>query len=75
MLFELPVQKQPESIRRRAARSTRRHQRVVNRRRELVTAPAQGLYLVDVAYPAVYQLPPTPYGPLLLAGSCAAPAD
>ena len=46
-----------------------------DRTRAAATAPAQGLYLVDVAYPAVYQLPPTPYGPLLLAGSCAAPAD
>lgn len=32
------------------------------------TAPAQGLYLVDVIYPARFGLPPTPPGPLLLAG-------
>ena len=30
------------------------------------TAPADGLYLVDVRYPARFELPPTPYGPLLL---------
>lgn len=30
------------------------------------TAPAGGLYLVDVTYPAHYGLPGTPYGPLLL---------
>jgi tRNA pseudouridine38-40 synthase len=34
------------------------------------TAPADGLYLVDVEYPARYYLPPTPYGPLLLSGCC-----
>ena len=33
------------------------------------TAPAAGLYLVDVEYPARYLLPVTPYGPLLLSGS------
>lgn len=30
------------------------------------TAPAEGLYLVDVGYPAHFGLPPTPYGPLVL---------
>jgi tRNA pseudouridine38-40 synthase len=30
------------------------------------TAPADGLYLVDVEYPEEFCLPPTPYGPLLL---------
>lgn len=30
------------------------------------TAPARGLYLVDVEYPASFALPPTPYGPVLL---------
>lgn len=30
------------------------------------TAPADGLYLVDVEYPAHFGLPPTPYGPMLL---------
>ena len=30
------------------------------------TAPAHGLYLVEVDYPEHYGLPPTPYGPLLL---------
>jgi tRNA pseudouridine38-40 synthase len=33
------------------------------------TAPAAGLYLVDVAYSAQYPLPVTPYGPLLLGQS------
>jgi tRNA pseudouridine38-40 synthase len=32
------------------------------------TAPASGLYLVDVEYPKKYTLPPTPCGPLLLSG-------
>ena len=31
------------------------------------TAPADGLYLVDVEYPARFALPVTPYGPLMLA--------
>ena len=30
------------------------------------TAPADGLYLVDVEYPDHFGLPPSPYGPLLL---------
>ncbi len=30
------------------------------------TAPAAGLYLVEVVYPPQYKLPATPYGPLLL---------
>lgn len=30
------------------------------------TAPACGLYLVDVEYPTEFALPPTPFGPLLL---------
>ncbi len=30
------------------------------------TAPADGLYLVEVEYPAQYGLPVTPYGPLML---------
>jgi tRNA pseudouridine38-40 synthase len=30
------------------------------------TAPASGLYLVDVEYPAQFGLPLTPYGPMLL---------
>jgi tRNA pseudouridine38-40 synthase len=33
------------------------------------TAPADGLYLVDVEYPARFRLPSTPYGPLLLGAS------
>jgi tRNA pseudouridine38-40 synthase len=32
------------------------------------TAPPDGLYLVEVRYPTRYDLPPTPHGPLLLAG-------
>jgi tRNA pseudouridine38-40 synthase len=32
------------------------------------TAPPDGLYLVEVRYPPQYDLPPTPHGPLLLAG-------
>jgi tRNA pseudouridine38-40 synthase len=32
------------------------------------TAEPDGLYLVDVEYPPEFVLPPTPYGPLLLAG-------
>ena len=32
------------------------------------TAPAEGLYLVDVLYPERFGLPPTPPGPLLLTG-------
>lgn len=31
------------------------------------TAPADGLYLVDVEYPAHFGLPRTPYGPIMLA--------
>jgi tRNA pseudouridine38-40 synthase len=30
------------------------------------TAPAEGLYLVDVAYPAHFKLPDTPPGPFIL---------
>jgi tRNA pseudouridine38-40 synthase len=30
------------------------------------TAPASGLYLVDVQYPPHYTLPQTPYGPMLI---------
>ncbi len=30
------------------------------------TAPASGLYLVDVGYPPHFRLPATPYGPMLL---------
>lgn len=30
------------------------------------TAPPDGLYLVDVEYPALFALPRTPYGPMLL---------
>lgn len=30
------------------------------------TAPADGLYLVEVEYPAQFALPATPYGPLFL---------
>lgn len=33
------------------------------------TAPADGLYLVEVIYPDHYGLPATPYGPLLLAAN------
>jgi tRNA pseudouridine38-40 synthase len=29
------------------------------------TAPADGLYLSEVEYPAQYQFPPTPLGPML----------
>jgi tRNA pseudouridine38-40 synthase len=32
------------------------------------TAPAAGLYLVRVAYPAIFNLPETPDGPTLLTG-------
>lgn len=39
-----------------------------DRRLAADTAPSDGLYLVDVEYPLEYGLPPTPYGPLLLAG-------
>ncbi|RLQ22881.1 tRNA pseudouridine(38-40) synthase TruA [Seongchinamella sediminis] len=37
------------------------------------TAPPDGLYLVDVLYPARFGLPATPYGPLLLAPMAGAP--
>ncbi len=37
-----------------------------DRRAGAATAPASGLYLVDVEYPARFGLPPTPFGPLLL---------
>jgi tRNA pseudouridine38-40 synthase len=37
-----------------------------NRRASAETAPAEGLYLVDVEYPIHFGLPRTPYGPLLL---------
>jgi len=37
-----------------------------DRRVAAETAPAAGLYLVDVDYPTHFCLPPTPYGPLLL---------
>jgi len=37
-----------------------------NRSAGAETAPAEGLYLVDVEYPAHFGLPRTPYGPLLL---------
>lgn len=37
-----------------------------NRTMAAETAPASGLYLVDVEYPSHFGLPPTPYGPLLL---------
>jgi len=39
-----------------------------DRTRGAETAPAGGLYLAAVDYPAHFGLPPTPYGPLLLAG-------
>ena len=39
-----------------------------DRTRAADTAPPDGLYLVDVSYPAHFQLPATPYGPLLLGG-------
>jgi tRNA pseudouridine38-40 synthase len=32
------------------------------------TAPAEGLYLVDVSYPEAFGLPETPDGPTLLRG-------
>ena len=32
------------------------------------TAPAEGLYLVDVSYPEAFELPETPDGPTLLQG-------
>jgi len=38
-----------------------------DRRAAAETAPADGLYLVDVAYAADFGLPPTPFGPLWLA--------
>jgi tRNA pseudouridine38-40 synthase len=37
-----------------------------NRKVAADTAPASGLYLVDVEYPGEFNLPPTPYGPALL---------
>lgn len=37
-----------------------------NRSAGAETAPAAGLYLVDVEYPAEFSLPQTPYGPLVL---------
>ena len=37
-----------------------------DRRLGAETAPASGLYLVDVEYPARFGLPATPYGPMLL---------
>jgi len=37
-----------------------------NRKVAAETAPASGLYLVDVQYPSEFSLPPTPYGPELL---------
>ncbi len=40
-----------------------------DRRRAADTAPPDGLYLVEVGYPAQFALPPTPEGPLLLAGA------
>jgi tRNA pseudouridine38-40 synthase len=40
-----------------------------DRTRAAETAPPDGLYLVDVAYPPRFGLPPTPYGPLLLSAS------
>jgi tRNA pseudouridine38-40 synthase len=38
-----------------------------DRKRAAMTAPAQGLYLVDVQYPAHFGLPPTRPGPAFLA--------
>lgn len=40
--------------------------RGLDRTRAAETAPAAGLYLVDVVYPDRFGLPPTPPGPLLL---------
>ena len=37
-----------------------------DRRAAAETAPASGLYLVDVEYPSHFGLPATPYGPILL---------
>ena len=37
-----------------------------DRRAAAETAPANGLYLVDVEYPAHFGLPQTPFGPMLL---------
>ena len=34
------------------------------------TAPASGLYLADVKYPTQFELPRTPYGPMLLGPDC-----
>jgi tRNA pseudouridine38-40 synthase len=39
-----------------------------DRTRAAETAPAEGLYLVDVRYPAQFGLPATPPGPLVLPG-------
>ena len=39
-----------------------------DRTRAAETAPAEGLYLVDVRYPAQFSLPATPPGPLVLPG-------
>lgn len=44
-----------------------------DRTRAADTAPPDGLYLVDVRYPARFGLPETPYGPLLLASMVASP--
>ena len=38
-----------------------------DRRLAAATAPASGLYLVDVEYPATFGLPVTPYGPSIIA--------
>jgi tRNA pseudouridine38-40 synthase len=40
-----------------------------DRRQGAETAPASGLYLVDVEYPDQFGLPATPYGPMILAGN------
>jgi len=40
-----------------------------NRSVSAETAPADGLYLVDVEYPPHFGLPVTPYGPILLASN------
>lgn len=42
-----------------------------DRTRAADTAPPHGLYLVDVEYPAHFDLPATPFGPLLLGGGAA----
>lgn len=40
-----------------------------DRRLAAETAPARGLYLADIEYPATFGLPVTPYGPAIIAAN------